>query len=1591
MDDDESKDENSNDNVQSGKDVCSEQDSVDGDVNFNDSQADDTNHPTASSQSRENSDHVQHVESITILASSESEESTKADHLGHDVETTNLPTNVIQPVFETPIDGAVPTGVSAVPGPDNMTDLYPEAKEDNVVQYLSAAEAMRRYQMKRLQEILYAPVMPVEQSAYSVDRPFEPSDVIGTFVHEVPVMHEVQSARMPAAASAYAPAFASADAHGHTSVPLSEASEMMSTIVHEEPVMHEVPSVHKQEGACTSVAASSISTNAYASKPLMTAPDMVSAGAHEVPSDTTRSAAVACIVPPLIVPMTLMTDTSIHEINIDEDGDDLQLDELHRISTPSATRNFPGSEDSASTTLESFSLANVHDVFPDSKHTDDLSSNKLEAFAMNESSEIDTVIYGVHCHINNEATSEVTNSKTVTGSNGSMKDFPRIPTPSRARSSSTPTRFASPSAAEQAAIAYSLDDNMPQTDISPSRSRAQDFLKALSEQSRQNIPMKAPQFSPDMQDGTLKPSVRSALAQGGQPTPIRDAVDTYYDQFTPERADGVEYDAKVDSSSKDADDNNRRVSGLLDYSTYLSPQQRQKEESDRKMLLEYEKLLREEKDRKGKSDPDNKSKSEEIRRRNDEIEKKRHDESEKKISESKKALRRHSTDFRAAAEISRERERANILENEKKSKDEIDQFLLYERTAKARADSELKTQQEQIRRELLEVQSRDKEESDRLIRVEIEKKMKKDAERQERETIAKAAAVKRISLRSEELQRLKEAHAKAELKDEADRKARAEDLKNRNDENERNRRAYAEKRDEQLKMTARRESSRFLLQVETAQEAEKKHSQDREQVFKEELTQRYSYAKASSARVSAELKIQQEAARRELFEIEARAKEQAERTAREEKEKKIKRDSVRIEKTEAEKAALVESLKLKTIEQEKLLLEKATAERKEVERRARADEAKILADATEANRIVAAEKKLQAEKQAVKRMSVERVTNDLAAREMERLFAIENEKKVKVDIDQFLAYEKAAKVKADADLKFDKEKARRELLEMEARLKQDNDRSAKSEMEKRLKRDEIELNKTAAADKIAQAERLAVRTGSVEYSSKVDSARESERLSAAETERKAKEDIKLNLIYGRAAKIISDADLKYEQEKARRELLEMEARAKEQADTAAKEQMEKKFRRESIRLGKEDVEKALHTEEVLKLKALEQEKVMLERAVTERKEVERKAKAQETKIFADESEADRATAADKKAQEEKQEVRRLSIERIASVESAREMEKQFIIENEKKVKDDIERLLSVEADKQLTIDSVRKADVEKGKKLQEEKERELHMGSGKKSSGADERRRDDPDRFNRTQSLQRLPDDTVRSNQDRFDKLLKSESDSKIKVDTDRKGKDELTPDRLTRMRWDTEKKSRISADRSGVAAEVERKNRIVEEKRKAADLERKTIMASEKLKMEIKEKKDREEYEKKMKDETARAFLLEQERKQKIESDRKLNLEIEKKAQQEKRKTLAVEHEKKIKEEQDRRAFEDKERRMRLESERKIREENALRIKQEHERSAREDIDVRTSVRKLREEERKGTAEGDKKARDGDIGVLERRGSGSGSTNSFSTPIKKK
>jgi hypothetical protein len=1631
VDDNESKDEYTNDNVHGDGETARDVRST---------------HSTASNDP--NSGDAQHNESLPKLASSE--DSIEAAHLGHDGEAA---TTVLQPMFETHVDPAVPTGAAAVRVTDNVVDTHPEAKEPEVVEYLSAAEAMRRYQMKRLQEILEAPMQPLPQGATDADESMEASEtmdtvlheepvmhevpsvqkqagactsvaaggvsalrraskpatetseMIDTVVHEVPLVHEAPSARALAAASANTSATAGVDSHGHALAPATEASEVIGTVVHEEPVMREVPSVQKQAGACTSVAAGGVSADAHALLPMLTVPELCGASSNEMFSAHVQAVAdvsggVGRAARSVSPPMTLMTDTSVHEIALDDDGDDLELDELHRISTPSGTRTVPGSEDSAATTLESFSLANFHDVPSDSKHSaDDLSLLKMGESAMCDSSEVDTVIYGVHCHTNNEATSRASgHSKTYPGakdSKDSMTDFPRIPTPSRARSTSTPTRFASPSAAEQAAVEQWLADHIPPAaDISPQRSRAQTFLKALSEQSRQNMPTKAPQFSPDMQADNMKPSVRSALAQGGQPTPIRDAVDSFYGQFTPERAEGVEYDAKFDSGSKEADDRNKRLSGLLDYSTYLSPQRKVKEDSDRKMLLEYEKLLREEKDRKNKSGPEYKGKSEEVKKRSDEIEKKRHDEAEKKALESKKSTRKHSTEFLAAAEIAREKERASILENEKKSRDEIDQFLLYEKAAKARADAELKAQQEQIRKELLELSARDREEAERLMRVEMEKKMKKDAERLERETLAKAAAVKRISLKSEELQRLKEAHAKAELKDEADRKARAEELKNRNDENERNRRAYAEKRDEQLRLSARRESSRFLLQVETAQEAEKKQAMEREQVYKEEVSQRYSYAKASSARVSAELKIQQEAARRELFELEARAKQDADRMAKEEKEKKIKRDSMRIEKNELEKAALAEAQRLKTVEQEKLLLEKAAAERKEVERRARAEEAKVLADAMEANRVLAAEKKLAAEKLAIKRMSVERVTNDLAAREMERLFAIENEKKVKEDIDQFLAYEKAAKAKADADLKFEQEKARKELLEMEARLKQDADRSAKAEMERRLKRDEIELNKAAAAEKMLQAEKLAGKGASIETSAKTDNAKELERLVAMETERKAKEDVKLNLIYGRAAKIISDADLKYEQEKARRELLEEEAKIKEQTDRASKEQSEKKFRRESIRLVKEEVEKALQAEEALKQKAIEQEKVLLEKAVAERKEVERKAKAQETKSLADEAEATRVIEADKKSLEEKQEVRRMSIERIANVETAREMERQFIVENEKKVKDDIDRLLSIEAEKQQKVDSVRKADIEKGKKLQEEKERELHMsspmGSGKKGSSADDRKgSDDPDRFNRIQSLQRRNDDSVKASIERYDRLKKADSDSKMKID-DKKGKDELTPDKVTRMRWDAEKKSRTPVDRSGVAAEVERKNRIVEEKKKAADLERKAVMASEKLKAELKDKKEREEYEKKVKEETARAYIIEQERKQKIENDRKLNLEIEKKAQQEKRKLLAIEHEKKIKEEQERRAFEDKERRLRLENERKIRDENAQRIKQEHEKSIKEEIDIRASVTKGRKElERKVAAECEKKTRDTDVGALERRGSGS--TSSFTTPIKKK
>lgn len=116
------------------------------------------------------------------------------------------------------------------------------------------------------------------------------------------------------------------------------------------------------------------------------------------------------------------------------------------------------------------------------------------------------------------------------------------------------------------------------------------------------------------------------------------------------------------------------------------------------------------------------------------------------------------------------------------------------------------------------------------------------------------------------------------------------------------RRTDTRKRDMEVRLSARRKSSRFLLDVEAAQETEKRRSVEREQTLKEEFTKRYSYAGASSATVSTELKIQVEKACRELFEIEARAKEQADRLCIERLEKRVKRDSMLPEFEVIEKA-----------------------------------------------------------------------------------------------------------------------------------------------------------------------------------------------------------------------------------------------------------------------------------------------------------------------------------------------------------------------------------------------------------------------------------------------------------------------------------------------------------------------------------------------------------------------------------------------------------------------------------------------------------------------------------------------------------------
>ncbi|KAL7712496.1 hypothetical protein QTN25_009820 [Entamoeba marina] len=314
------------------------------------------------------------------------------------------------------------------------------------------------------------------------------------------------------------------------------------------------------------------------------------------------------------------------------------------------------------------------------------------------------------------------------------------------------------------------------------------------------------------------------------------------------------------------------------------------------------------------------------------------------------------------------------------------------------------------------------------------------------------------------------------------------------------------------------------------------------------------------------------------------------------------------------------------------------------------------------------------------------------------------------------------------------------------------------------------------------------------------------------------------------------------------------AKAKEEVEMKAKEQMEKKLLAEAEKKAKEEAEQKVKEEAETKAKEDAEQKAKEEAETKAKEEAEQKAK--------EEAETKAKEEAEKKAKEE------------AEQKAKEEAETKAKEEAEKKVKEEAEKKVKEEAEKKAKEEAEKKAKEEAEKKAKEEAET-------KAKEEAEQKAKEEAEQKAKEEAEQKAKEEAEKKVKEEAEQKAKEEAEKKVKEEAEQKAKEEAE----TKAKEEAEQKAKEEAEQK---AKEEAEQKAKEE-------------AEQKAKEEA-ETKAKEEAEQKAKEEAEKKVKEEAEQKAKEEAETKAKEEAEQKAKEEKHKVLVEEANKKSQETEEQR-----------------------------------------------------------------------------------------
>ncbi|XP_067459406.1 microtubule-associated protein 2-like isoform X3 [Thunnus thynnus] len=304
----------------------------------------------------------------------------------------------------------------------------------------------------------------------------------------------------------------------------------------------------------------------------------------------------------------------------------------------------------------------------------------------------------------------------------------------------------------------------------------------------------------------------------------------------------------------------------------ISKEDKEKEESERKIREQQEKEAAEKK----------------IKEEKEEAEKKIREETEKKEKEMKEREERERKE-----KEQREKEEAERIlraEKEKKEKEQKEQEMKLEKEKREKEEREMKEREEKERKEKEEKEMKEKEEKERKEKEQREMKEKEEKEKKEKEEREKKEREEKV--RKEKEEREKKEKEEKERKEKEEREMKEKEEKERKEKEEREKK---EKEEKERKEKEEREKKEREERVKIEQEERERKEREEKETEEKKLRE-----KEEKEKIEKELKEKEE--REKVAEMDKKVTDKPEETARQPEEKAVMEPA----KKEAEKPAEAE-------------------------------------------------------------------------------------------------------------------------------------------------------------------------------------------------------------------------------------------------------------------------------------------------------------------------------------------------------------------------------------------------------------------------------------------------------------------------------------------------------------------------------------------------------------------------------------------------------------------------------------------------------------------------------------------------------------